>query len=116
MTLHYHWENMKVNVATDGVHNLLEPHTHEEIRDVDYDFEVEIKETDIVSYLTPRFMKQEELPVAKFYMKKMFRFIQENLTLDLEELEKDTEFVEYMKEQYETNALDEWQEYYNEAY
>lgn len=125
MTIKYHWENMKVNVEV-GVYNVaaLAPMTKEVIRDVDYDYECKIKTEDVVAYLIPYNLSHarektkeqvNETQLANFYMSKAIDYLLENTCIDLEDLERDTYFVEFVKERYEEKALEEWEET-NDAY
>ena len=122
MTIRYCWENMKVNVECDT--GGIAPHTRQVEMDVDYDYEVVIKVRDIVDYLMPYNLShkknktQEEVNetrLAAYYMEKMFNFLQENSALDLDELENDDYFKEFMHDRYEESALEEWGES-NDAY
>lgn len=120
MTIKYVWENMEVNVPND---NGIYPHTHKEIKTVEYEFDTRVKTSDIVDYLMPYNLKQKnktteqekEVGLANYYMTKAIGFMRENLNLDLDDLESDEYFVEFMRERYQELALEEWQER-NEEY
>ena len=81
MTIKYHWENVRVNEFQEDT---LEPKTRPVIRDIDYVFEVEIKDKDISDYGIVGLV-------------------------DLEELENDDDFIEFMKDRYEDVAYEEWE-------
>lgn len=124
MTLRYHWENKTVNVECG---NGICPHTRKVIQDVDYDYERTITTQDIIDYLMPYNLSKhnrnktseevKETALANYYMKKALDFLIYGLSLstELDELENDEYFVEFMKERYEGDALEEWEEY-NDAY
>lgn len=123
MLVSYHWEKMKVNVECNNQKS-VSPHTKTVVRDVDYEYEVVIKVRDIVDYLMPYNLShkknktQEEVNetrLAVYYMKKMFNFLQDNSALDLDELENDDYFKEFMHDRYKESALEEWEKY-NDAY
>lgn len=125
MTIRYHWENIKVNVETDcgGV----SPHTIPKITDIDYEYEVEVKVQDIVDYLMPYNLSKnnkhktedevKETKLANFYMTKALDFLIHGclLSTELDELENDEYFIEFMKERYEELALADFEEM-NDAY
>ena len=116
MTLTYHWEDMIINEPYST--RTISPHTHEVVRDVDYDFDVRITIEDVIDYLTPPRVDRKEQTNAKFYMDKIFHFLIESNTIDgidLDALEDDESFVEYLKEKYEEDALEAFAEE-NEAY
>lgn len=116
MTIRYLWEDRVVNVAslTDN-HNAISPHTKQVIRDIAYDYECNVKTRDVVDYLMPISLQQEEKRSAAFYMTKMYKFLEEVGALDISKLEEDEYFVEFMRERYEQNAYEEWEET-NDAY
>ena len=113
MEIRYFWENMEVNVGDY-------PHSHTEIRDVEYYFDVQVKTRDIVDYLMPynlgkqnKKKTQEEVNecgLANYYMTKAIDYLLDNLSIDLDELEQDEYFVEFMHDRYEDRALDNWEE------
>lgn len=122
MTISYHWEDMTVNVECCG---RISPHTRPRTQDVDYDYDVNVSEQDIVDYLMPMNLSKrnknkseeeiKEAVLASFYMEKMYDFLRYNDAIDLDALEQDESFVEFMKERYEEKAMEEW-ERYNDAY
>ena len=115
MTIRYHWEDMPVNVAYNG-----QPKTHVEIRDVDFDLWVNVQVSDIVGYLIPYHLGKhiknkteediKECGYANHYMSKALQYLLDQGALDLEQLESDTYFMLYMREEYEQKALEEWEE------
>ena len=117
MTISYHWESLEVNVERDT--GDVSPHTYKVVQDVYYDFEVEIKTKDVVDYLMPYHMfdrkvyKSElvrEKKTANYYLTQAINYLVDSANCDLEELENDEDFVEFMKERYENKALQEWEE------
>lgn len=111
---------MKVNIECDT--GGISPHTRQVIRDVDYDYEVDIKTQDIVDYLMPYNLSKsnkhktadevKEVGLANYYMTKALDFLIHGLSLssELDDLESDEYFVEFMRERYEEQALEEWEE------
>ena len=115
MLVSYHWEKMKVNVECDNQKS-VSPHTKTVVRDVDYEYEAYVKEEDIVDYLNPYSPKEKELRnFAKSMLEKMYEFLSGVSAIDIDQLENDKYFVEFIKERYEEEALKEWEEY-NDAY
>ena len=116
MTLKYKWEKMKVNVPNDSGDI---PHTHVVIRDIEWYYDVNVKPNDVCDYLFPTHIrksyKPHEINDIGFFMRKVANFLQESANCDLEELEKDQYFVEFMQDRYEQEALEDWEES-NEAY
>lgn len=121
MTLTYEWKDVEVNVLNDYGDV---PHTHREIRTVRHDYDVNIKVQDIVAYLMPYDLshaknktpeQSKEIANANFYMSKALDFLIDNDACDLEELEHDSYFYDFMKERYEEEAWEDWQEC-NDAY
>lgn len=121
MTLTYEWNNVEVNVPNNYGN---EPHTHKEVRTIRHDYWVKVKITDIVDYLMPYDLTHKknkttedtkEIALAHFYMEKAIDFLKDNTDCDLEDLENDEYFVEFMKERYEEEAWQDWEES-NEEY
>ena len=119
MTLHYEWKGLYANVDCTTPSNLY-PRTKKEKVDVSYDYEVVVKVRDIVAYLMPYSLthKKEktadevnEIRIANFYMTKAIEFLQYSGAAELEDLESDEYFVEFMKERYEEDALESWEDY-----
>ena len=83
-------------------------------KDVEYDFEVDIKPQDIVDYLIPKEQAKKieitNLVYIKEYMRKVIEWLNEKDSIIYEQLENDEYFVEYMKERYEDIALESWEE------
>lgn len=116
MTLTYEWNNVEVNAPNNyGDY----PHTHKEIRTVRHSFDVNVKVRDIVDYLMPYDLthtknktleQSNEIALANFYMTKAIDYLKDNISCDLEELEEDEYFVEFMKERYEDDAWEDFME------
>lgn len=124
MTIKYHWEHVLCNVVDKDT---LEPSTHQEYKDIDYDYDRDVKVEDLVAYLMPHIAHKKdktreeinELQFANFYMTKAIDFMLEHGidTTDFEiALEDDQDFVEFMHDRYGYEAFAEWDEYYNEEY
>lgn len=116
MRIRYEWKDVEVNVP-NGYGEL--PHNHREIRDIEYDYNIDIKIRDVVQYLMPYNLvnKQDktqedvnEIKLANFYLTKATNYLVDQLGIDLEDLENDEFFVEYMHQRYEKDA---WEEYQN---
>lgn len=124
MTIRYHWENQVVNIECGSG---ISPHTKEVVRDVDYDYDRQISIQDIVDYLMPYNLTKKnkkktieeinETGLANFYMTKALSYLvhELKLSIELDDLENDEYFVEFMREKYKDSAYEEWQES-NEAY
>lgn len=106
MTLKYHWENVTVNhLICDGC---LCPHTKPTVEDVDYDYDVDVTDDDILDYLS---LNDD----ARMHAKEMFDFLNECGAVDYEQLSNDKDFVEFMTERYENDAREDF-EAGNDAY
>ena len=112
MTLTYEWENVKINYRKHQ-------EVYTKVKDVKYDYEVDVKIQDIVDYLIPFHLTKKkektreeitELGLANFYMTKAIDELITYARCDLEELESDEYFVEFMKERYEDEAWESFQE------
>ena len=124
MKIRYHWENVLVNVPCESRN---EPRTKKVLKDVDYDFEFNVKTSDMVDYLMPYALSNKnknktdqeirELALANFYMTKALSFLLTDCSrsIDLDDLENDEYFVEFLRERYEEQAYEEWEES-NEEY
>lgn len=120
MTLDYEWIGVECNVPNDYGN---EPHTHKEKRTIRHSFEVNVKGEDIAEYLMPislqnhRELSNDEIKLknwTKSMFEKMFDFLDDALTLDLDQLENDEYFVQFMKEKYEDDAWEDWERYNDE--
>ena len=100
MFIKYHWENVELNVPNGR-------HTKVVIRDVDYDFDVDITFEDICEYLQLNYTEQHAID-------KFLDLVGWN-SIDYDRLEKDEYFVEFMKNKYEDKAGEEFDES-NEPY
>ena len=114
MTIRYFWEDVIVNKPCSGG---LSPRTTPVRQNVEYDYECQITSEDIVNYLMPYYLIEENKKIANHYMKKALDFLINNLQLscELDALKKDEYFVEFMKERNEDKAYEEWEET-NDAY
>jgi len=121
MTLKYHWENVELHEEVDT--GDIAPHTRKVIRDINHIFEVQVKIEDICEYLMPYDLanaknkteqQMKEISQANFYMNKAIQFLLDNGSCDLDELENDEYFVEFMHDKYEERAWEDFQESNNE--
>ena len=113
MTLKYHWEHQKITHPQGYFYK-------QSFEDVEYEIEITPTKRDIVDYLMPinlsksnKHKTQKEISetqTAAYYMEKMFEFLEENNAIDLDRLEEDEYFVEFMHERYQVKALEEWEE------
>lgn len=123
MTLKYHWNDVVLNVPDKYSHSDT-PHTHQVTHDIDFEYDVVVRFGDIVDYLIPYSLKNKvdkdklddiEIAAANCYIRKTLLFLKDNDALDLEELEYDQDFKEFMHDRYESDAWEEFQES-NEEY
>ena len=119
MKIRYHWEKLKINYPKGYLYRT-------QIKDVDYEYEVDVKVQDIVDYLIPYHLATkknktkeeiEEVELMKQHFEKALKFVIGNCSLssELDSLENDEYFAEFMKERYEDRAFEEWKES-NESY
>lgn len=95
MTLKYKFEDMPVTLSYDGGHAY---------RDIDFEYDTSINESDIIDYFTPRNTNEEYSKGVQYGMETIMNYI--NLDDMEEELEKDENFVEFMKERYYDQAYE----------
>lgn len=111
MIIKYFWESMVVNVPCR-----YSNHTRQVVEDVKHTYWVNISTQDIVQFLlSNEHLEPREKGFANYYMSKAVAFLVGNLSLDIDELEKDESFYDFMKERYEKDALEDWEKD-NEAY
>lgn len=103
MHLHYYWENVEVNYECDYGGYSLSPHTRTRVQDVEYDFYVDIQDEDIIEYINGD--KETSIRLLDLL----------HNCIDYDYLEEDDDFVDFMKEKYEDEAWEEWEEG-NDAY
>ena len=120
MLIKYEWNNVECNVPNNSG---SEPHTHKETRTIRYYYDHDINADDVIAYLMPYDLTHtrektkdqvNEIGLANFYMAKMIDYLLENTYIDLEDLESDTYFVEFMRERYEQDAWEDWERYNDE--
>lgn len=103
MKIRYHWEQLKINYPKGYIKKY-------EIKDVDYDYYVNIKVEDVVQFLMPLKLESfKEKSTAHFYLTKAIEYLTEETKVELEDLEDDPLFVEFMHDRYEDEAFEEWQ-------
>lgn len=85
MTIKYLWENVRANVICD---NGDYPRTKPITTDIEYDFEVEPTQKDIDDYYGGN----------------------KPSVIDIDSLEEDDDFYDFMKERYDNKAFAEWGE------
>lgn len=105
--LSYHWNNMPCNVL-DTNNRGISPRTKQVVRDIDYDYYKSVSYDDIIDYLTPNVLRENESEIYH-------RAIRHTLTnlndyIDFDSLGEDEYFVEYLKDKYEQEALESWEE------
>lgn len=115
MYLNYVFENMRVPVlespATHVNNQWFEPHYRREIMDVEYEFEVDVKFKDFFDFLKPydfKEWKKEGQDAYEIACKNVFN----SCWFDLEALEEDEDFIQFMKERYEDEAREKCEEDY----
>ena len=102
MTLRYEWSDTRVNVPHGN-------HTEREEQEIDYSYDREIKVGDLVAYLTPMEIKgkkdlENERKCAYYYMARAISYLKDMGFVELEDLENDEDFYEFMKDRYESEA------------
>lgn len=116
MLIKYKWENMRISEINPNSIS-QEPSYRNVLTNIEYDYWHDIGIQDVVQYLMPYELTHKksktgdeinEIRMANFYMEKAIRYAIEYGGLDLESFEEDEDFVEYMKERYETRALEEF--------
>ena len=117
MTIKYHWENVEVHIPCGD-------RTKTKIRDVDYEFDVNVKIRDVVQFLMPCDLthkkhktKEEanEIGLINHYLTKAINYLTKETTVELEELKNDPDFYSFMKDRYEDSAWESFQDE-NEEY
>lgn len=109
MILHYHWENVTVNVPYHPYGSKwIDQHTKPCVQDVDYDYEVDITGEDVLNYLQ---LKGD----VRYTANQLIELLEKNTAIDYTMLEDDADFVAFMLEHHEKNAIEEFEEG-NEAY
>ena len=100
MTLTYYWDDVKVNLPQGD-------RTKQVVRNVIYDYDINIQISDVVDYLMP--IEEKEKGVAYHYMKRAIDFVVENGGCDLENID-DPYFKEFLHERYEGRAWESFQD------
>ena len=109
--LTYHWENVVLNVEKDT--GDVAPHTRAEIADIDYDYYATITEDDIIDYLVPSTLREDDEKVYRRAIGHTITNLHDYINYD--ELAEDEFFVEFIKERYEEKAREQFDEE-NEPY
>lgn len=108
MWITYKWENVVVNVDNGE-------HTKQVKKNVEYDYDVSVSEDDIVEYLTPN-PKHTDLTMRDILNQECgIRKAVRMLGIDEDKLEDNDDFVEFLKERYEDEAVEKFN-YENEPY
>ena len=109
MKLKYHWENVIINEEISGANvRTIAPHTKEVVADVDYEYEADVEDKDVLDFLG---MHEDR----RHNGQEVLDFLNKCNAIDYESLENDKDFVEFMTEKYKDDAWEEFQEG-NEAY
>ena len=110
---------MKVVYITDVYANVPtfdSRHSHEElIENYHYEYDIEVKPQDIAEFLVDIRMDKHHQNISKNAMKQAIEYLLDNTSLDLDELENDEMFVEFIKDKYEDAAMQRLSEQ-NERY
>ena len=110
MTLKYKWFNVPVQKLSSVIS--AEPIYYTTIGNVEYEFECDTKLDDIIAYVMPnkyQVSKYDRTMVRKV-LTDMYVLFAMNGALDINALDNDEDFVEFMKERYEDEAFDEYKE------
>lgn len=111
MTLTYTWNiehtsfDSSINYVAAGYY---EPHYKTEVGEVEYEYDVTISPEDIYEYL----LGNTKAP-SQSYNQGFFNACEELFRLDLlriDDLEDDEDFIEFMKDKYEEEALEKYYE------
>ena len=112
MIIRYRWENVQVNYPKGHIYR-------SQVTNVNWEYQVNIKVSDIVDYLMPYSLVTAKEPTkeqisekayANIYMTKAIKYLVNEISLDLEDLENDQDFVEFMHDRYEEDAFQDFQD------
>lgn len=107
MIIRYVWENMPISEPINDslCSTPLYRHT---TRTIEYEFETPIRPSDIIAYLMP--IDEKDKTTAHFYMSKVIEFIIESGDFNLESLENDYCFKDFLKDRYEKMAIERFRQ------
>ena len=104
MWLEYHFKDIMCEVDITTPLD-IEPQYKREICEVDYDYEVDISEEDIIEYLAPRNMKELSRDFQVGFETAISRAVVEDL-INFGELEDNEDFIWFMTEKYREKAYE----------
>ena len=107
MYLKYYWEDVPVQYLAGG---RVEPVYRTKLGNVEYEYEKDIGIDDVVAYLMPRLEDKEQRMLYRTALENMFDFLQQSDAINMDELENDEYFVEYIHDKYEEEAFEEYKE------
>ena len=113
MILNYVFEDIMCDVEYDaGTHinnGWFEPHYHREPCEVEYDYDVDITFKDFFDYIKPYDFRNWKEDRQHAY-ERACRDVFNSSWFNLDDLEEDEDFIDFMKERYEDDARQQCQE------
>lgn len=97
----YHWVDIPVSVCCGGIY---EPHYKLEYQDVDYEYDAYITEEDVVDYIVPGVLRENERAIYERAVRQAI----EVLGIDYDALSDNEFFCEFIKDKYEEKAREEF--------
>ena len=90
-------------------------HTKPVKRDVEHDFNVNVSHQDIIDYLMPKWLDRNGKATFNSAINIVLCRLEQSNAVDYEQLENDSDFVEFLKDKYREEAIKDFEES-NEAY
>lgn len=90
-------------------------HTRPVKRDVEHDFHVNVSHQDIIEYLMPKWLKNDEKTIFNCGIGIALCELDSCNAIDYDQLENNTDFVEFMRDRYREEAIKDFEES-NEPY
>lgn len=113
MYLHYVFEDIECEVlespSTHINNQWFEPHYRRELCEVDYDYEVDVCFKDFFDFIKP-FDFDHWKEEGQHAFERACRDVWSSTWFNLDGLEEDEEFIEFMKDRYEDQAREQCQE------
>lgn len=106
MKLHYVFEDVEINVTSFASITSIEPTTHKERTCVEYDYDVEIELEDIIDYFKPRNIEHLDFE-EQCGFKNAIQCLWKEMVVDVDTLEDDESFIDFMKERYYDKAYEQ---------
>ena len=113
MILNYVFEDVMCDVLYDGATHInngwFEPHYCKKLCEVNYDYEVDVTFKDFFDFIKP-FDFNHWGKDGRLIYERACKDVWDSDWLKLDELEKDEDFIQFMKERYEDKARERYQE------